>query len=99
MMVDFHITDETTGEVVIFKDDHEYTEDPHDRKPNLFIWEEGNYACDCNRGLFFGRGKGVSPELDLGYLCGESRYSVLGYDRETGALVLSDRRPSSKTRG
>ncbi len=26
-----------------------------DKTPNIFIWEDGNYACDCNRGLFFDR--------------------------------------------
>lgn len=23
-------------------------------KPSIFMWEEGDYACDCNRTLFFG---------------------------------------------
>ncbi len=25
-----------------------------DDGPNFFQWEDGNYACDCNRGSMFG---------------------------------------------
>jgi hypothetical protein len=27
-----------------------------DGKMSCFMWEEGNYACDCNRGPMFGLG-------------------------------------------
>ena len=33
----------------------------------LFIWEEGNYLCDCNRAIFF---------CDDDIPCGEGKYSV-----------------------
>lgn len=38
-----------------------------------FIWEDGNYACDCNRHLFFERAAGGDPE-DIP--CSDGRYTV-----------------------
>lgn len=39
-----------------------------------FMWNEGNYACDCNRRLFFARAAGLpDPEPNP---CGEGRYSA-----------------------
>ena len=100
LKIDFHITDEKTGETRAFADDTEYTLewDDQNQNPSLFIWEDGNYACDCNRALFFGYAKGEKYG-DIKSPCGEWRYSVLGYDRETKALVFEDRRKPSKTRG
>lgn len=42
--------------------------------PSGFIWEEGNYSCDCNRALFFARAGGESDDFDAE--CGEGAYSV-----------------------
>lgn len=47
--------------------------DDNEDMPSSYIWEDGNYACDCNRELFFERAKG--NELD-DTTCGENRYSV-----------------------
>lgn len=38
-----------------------------------FIWSEGNYACDCNRALFFARAIG---EDDPERSCGDSAFSL-----------------------
>lgn len=96
MRLDFHITDEATGETVVYRDEQEYSEewDDEDPNPTLFIWEEGNYSCDCNRRLFFERAKGNDPGLNQP--CGETRYSVLGYDRITGSILFDGRRQSWK---
>jgi hypothetical protein len=40
-----------------------------DGTPNLYIWEEGNYSCDCNRGIFFGE------DYD-DVKCGDGKYLV-----------------------
>ncbi len=40
---------------------------------NFYLWEHGNYSCDCNRALFFERTKGNEPE---NINCGESEYVV-----------------------
>ena len=42
--------------------------------PSTSMWEQGNYGCDCNRHLFFGRAIGVEPENDCD--CGETEYLV-----------------------
>lgn len=38
-----------------------------------YIWEEGNYACDCNRAIFFASGRG-EPQPDRA--CGMNDYAV-----------------------
>lgn len=66
-----HIRKNDTGEIAIFKDDL-YLDD--DGLPNTFIWEDGNYACDCNRRLFFdcvmSNGSEEIPD------CSDDKYSV-----------------------
>jgi len=50
---------------------HEDSEYPY------FIWSEGNFACDCNRYLFWCRAAD-EPESEDGpeHRCGYERYSV-----------------------
>jgi hypothetical protein len=41
---------------------------------NKFMWEDGNYSCDCNRALFF---------LDEDYddlKCGDCRFEILSIE-------------------
>ena len=54
------ITDKTTGLTATkkFSEDWDWGTD--------FAWSEGNYSCDCNRGIFFG----VDSE------CGNERFTV-----------------------
>jgi len=40
-----------------------------------FIWTDGNYACDCNRYLFFQRAAGEAE--DAGRICGDGAYSIV----------------------
>ena len=37
-----------------------------------YMWEEGNYSCDCNREMFFERAGG--KEVDA--TCSEGRYEA-----------------------
>lgn len=60
-----------TGEIRIYKDDLDLDKD---NLPNTFMWEEGNYACDCNRRLFFARVNGENDNWDSG--CSNTEYSV-----------------------
>lgn len=41
----------------------------------VFIWEDGNYACDCNRKLFFERAIGVEPQDDA-VICGHDKFAA-----------------------
>lgn len=39
---------------------------------NCFMWDEGNYACDCNRLLFF-----IDPNDLRDLACSEWRFDIL----------------------
>lgn len=69
MKLKWTLVDTRTGELRSGVDDYPYP-------PNsaLFQWGDGNYACDCNRELFFRRA-GNEPELDPGMAC-SGRFNV-----------------------
>jgi hypothetical protein len=66
-----HIRKNETGEVRLYADRLSLDEDG---SPRVFIWEDGNYRCDCNRRLFFARAHGETEDHDAG--CSETEYSV-----------------------
>lgn len=45
-----------------------------DRYPGTYIWEEGNYSCDCNRHIFFEDAHG--RDVVRAHECTMGRYSV-----------------------
>lgn len=51
-----------------------------------YIWTDGNYGCDCNRGLFFGYAAGEKGE-DIEVECGEGAFSIRIWD---GDKILYD---------
>lgn len=71
--VDVQIRHNPTGEIRV---DRQWMifEPEHGEHPSIFMFEEGNYACDCNRHLFFHRSAGHEPEDDNP--CGDAAYSV-----------------------
>ncbi len=42
-----------------------------DGEPNWYMWEDGNYSCNCNRALFF-----LGAGLDS-VACGDGRFEIL----------------------
>lgn len=58
------------GVIRTYRDDWDYYGD--------FIWMEGNFACDCNRHLFFCRaaGEDEGDDEDENNRCGRDRYAV-----------------------
>lgn len=50
-----------------------------------FLWSEGNYSCDCNRGLFWAR---ANNEADPDRECGISEYDVIDAETDTGEKLL-----------
>ena len=42
-----------------------------------YIWTEGNYACDCNRELFWRRASGEDVPAEIDTKCGHNRYRVV----------------------
>lgn len=52
-----------------------------------YMWGEGNYACDCNRAMFFAEAGGEDEPEDAP--CGEDAFSVRIED-DKGALLQQD---------
>lgn len=68
MTYEVTIKDTATGEERIYVGSGDW-DDAED-----YLWNEGNYACDCNRGLFFQRVK--DPDFSGHLECGDSRYEI-----------------------
>ena len=62
--------------------------DPDTGKALIWIWEEGNYSCDCNRRLFFYQNIGIEL-ADSALECGEGKYSV-EISNINGQVIYSD---------
>lgn len=71
------IRNNSTGEIVEHADYALVADDVDDDEfecgLNLYIWADGNFACDCNRGAFFYEAKGIK---DMDVECGDTSYSV-----------------------
>jgi hypothetical protein len=52
-----------------------------------YIWSDGNYCCDCNRGLFFARAGG---QQDANVQCSADLYSVRVRSKETGSVFYKE---------
>lgn len=78
------LQDTTTGEEQIIKKEVDLSTKYGADTLIEFMWSEGLMACDCNRGLFFNRAKGIERSDDEDCGCGSSRYivtySTFGYD-------------------
>lgn len=91
---DAYITHIPTGEQVVYHDTYDIdTEDVPAhcsdwKEISTFIWEDGNFRCDCNRALFFARAKGIEEEdVDCGHELYRLDKLVV---RETGEIVYSE---------
>lgn len=65
----------------------------HDGEFSDFVWTEGNFACDCNRFLFFqyANGLGVDEVDDEDGPCGDGRYLILSLvDADSGRVLYSE---------
>lgn len=91
---DVHLLDRRTGERAVFSADflREDTAEPF----SDWIWREGNFACDCNRALFFARAlKRDDPERPLCTQGRVNRYIVEKIVRvEDGATVYGEPVPA-----
>ena len=82
-----HIRNNSTGEVRKF-----YTEEYVWDRGGLFygsiyMWEEGNYSCDCNREHFFGY---ANDEEFQEAECSEGKYSVNLEHVPTGEIYYKE---------
>lgn len=76
-----------TGETRRFED-YAVVQDRDVDHPNVFGWSEGNYACDCNRHLFFARAGGREAEDDQP--CGDGVYLVNLSNPKTGVVYYRE---------
>lgn len=82
-----HIRNNATGEVRSYQTrELLWEEEGH---PCTFIWEIGNYGCDCNRALFFGYAAGEKQE-DIIHPCGHEGYSVNLENPVTGEVYYRE---------
>lgn len=60
--------------------------------PQTFNWANGNFACDCNRGLVFLWAAGIDTDdlPDDEPPCGDSRYAAQLVNPVDGAVFFSD---------
>lgn len=78
------LKDTQTGEVRTITQDYGYPEfdvnDPENEHYIWFYWEEGNYACDCNRYTVF-------YDDGIDYPCGgrDNRFELVGLEFEDGS--------------
>lgn len=61
-MVNAQLQDKKTGEVRMVRVDGS----------TAYMWEDGNYSCDCNRSIFF-----YSLPLDKSFPCGDTRFKLM----------------------
>jgi hypothetical protein len=74
MRVWINIRDNTTGEVRRIPDVQDWDVSDPDWAED-YLWTDGNYGCDCNRGLFFARAHG-DPTESRTWDCGTDRFSI-----------------------
>ena len=78
------IRENETGEIRMYEDGGYWCGSSH------FLWTDGNYACDCNREIFFLRAGGEDPPTDL-VTCGETRFAALYAEMEDGSRITLDK--------
>ncbi len=49
-----------------------------------YMWNEGNYGCDCNRAIFFARAQGLT---DPDRTCGHTAFEIVKIVDENGKLL------------
>lgn len=80
-------SDKAVAEITVDYPSPEYLIAEDDGEPNLYNWQEGNYSCDCNRSGFFAQWRNEEQEDDT---CGDKRFSVMIFNRDTGDLIWED---------
>ena len=82
------IKNNETGEIREYET-HEILEEGEEY-PYVFNWEENNYACDCNRRIFFKRVKNENTEEDFKTECSDGKFSVNLKNKLDGVVYYSE---------
>ena len=83
-----YIRNNETGEIRHYKDDLIW--DTENNCPHTFIWEEGNYGCDCNRDLFFNYAIGKKYDEIKDKKCGHEKYDVNLENPKTKEIIYRE---------
>lgn len=57
------------------------------RQPDIWIWTDGNYSCDCNRAVFFASAVG---EKDPDRTCGSGAFAVQLKNAKDGEIFYDE---------
>jgi len=58
-----------------------------DDGPHTFIWSDGNFACDCNRAMFFAQ---MGSEPDPNVECSDGLFAVRLKNWKTGEVFYDE---------
>lgn len=63
------------------------------KEGSTYLWEEGNYRCDCNRHLFWQYANGVSVQeaTEKPHPCTEGAYRIDKIELLDGSIVYSEK--------
>ena len=75
-----HIRDNTNNKIKLYTTESIWDFD--NNEPHTYIWQDGNYSCDCNRHLFF--------YDDWGGECGDGGFSVNLQNPKTGEYFYKE---------
>lgn len=78
------IRDNQSQEIIEFPCDSIW--DEKSSQPSLFIWEEGNFSCDCNRAIFWNQVSKNKRSED----CGHKRFPVNLKNPKTGEIFYRE---------
>jgi hypothetical protein len=88
--INVHIRKQSDGVVRVYKTDGLLDDDGEHL--STYIWEEGNFSCDCNRYLFYQRAVDADEDDNApdGF-CGEDKYRIWIVNPATGNIVYDER--------
>lgn len=87
VLIEVHLKRVSDGVERVYKTDGLLSDD--ETTLSTWIWEEGNYSCDCNRYLFFQRA--VDEDEQDETECTDGKYIVWIVNPATGLVVYDER--------
>lgn len=84
--IEVHILDRQSSQRVVYQADG-YDEPDQPGTFSSFIWQEGNFSCDCNRAIFFSEAGGQGVDEDK-QPCGKDRFLLEKITRKSDGQVL-----------
>ena len=83
-----YVRNNATGEIRQYRTEGIWDKEAHDGPVSTWIWEEGNFSCDCNRKIFWGNAAGEDYLSDSP--CGDGGFSVNLQNPKTGQIFYRE---------